>query len=142
MSKVDFYVIDGFGTETRYRFACRLAEKAYRLNHTVHIHVADPQTLQQMDDLLWTFRDGSFVPHEVLESPLSNIPAPITIGCNIAPSRDCDLLINLSEQIPDIADSFPRVAEIVTADEDAKASSRKRFVDYRDRGHTLDTHKL
>jgi DNA polymerase-3 subunit chi len=98
--------------------------------------------VQQIDDLLWTFRDGSFVPHEVLENPSTEPPAPITIGCESAPSRDCDLLINLSEEIPAIAESFPRVAEIVTSDEGARTRSRKRFVDYRERGHTLDTHKL
>lgn len=142
MAKVDFYVIGGSGTESRHRFACRLAEKAYRLNHTVHIHAADRESVQHIDDLLWTFRDGSFVPHEVLDSSLSDAPAPITVGCDAAPSRSCDLLINLSDKIPEIADSFPRVAEIVTSDEDDRARSRKRFVDYRERGHTLDTHKL
>lgn len=95
-----------------------------------------------MDDLLWTFRDGSFVPHEVLESPQADAPAPVTIACNIAPSHACDLLINLSDQVPDMADAFPRVAEIVTSDEQDRALSRKRFVDYRERGHTLDTHNL
>ena len=142
MSKVDFYVIGGSGEQTRQRFACRLAEKAYRLDNTVHTHAADRQSVQQIDDLLWTFRDGSFVPHEVLGAAAAEPPAPITIGCESAPSRDCDLLINLSEEIPATAESFPRVAEIVTSDEDARNRSRKRFVDYRERGHTLDTHKL
>ena len=142
MSKVDFYVIGGSGEQTRQRFACRLAEKAYRLDNTVHIHATDRQSVQQIDDLLWTFRDGSFVPHEVLGAAAAEPPAPITIGCESAPSRDCDLLINLSEEIPATAESFPRVAEIVTSDEDARNRSRKRFVDYRERGHTLDTHKL
>ncbi len=142
MSKVDFYVIRGSGEQTRQRFACRLAEKAYRLKNIVHIHVADRRSVKQIDDLMWTFRDGSFVPHEILGSQATESVAPITIGCEFAPSRDCDLLINLSEEIPDIAESFPRVAEIVTSDEDARNRSRKRFVDYRERGHTLDTHKL
>jgi DNA polymerase-3 subunit chi len=142
VSKVDFYVIGGSGTETRQRFACRLAEKAYRLNNTVHIHAADRQAVQQIDDLLWTFRDGSFVPHEVLDAAAAESRAPVTIGCDSAPPRNCDLLINLSEEFPEIAESFPRVAEIVTSDENARALSRKRFVDYRERGHTLDTHKL
>lgn len=142
MSKVDFYVIGGSGEQTRQRFACRLAEKAYRLDNTVHIHATDRQSVQQIDDLLWTFRDGSFVPHEVLGNPGNEGPAPITIGCDSAPARACDLLINLSDDIPPIADAFPRVAEIVTSDEDARTRSRQRFVDYRERGHTLDTHKL
>jgi DNA polymerase-3 subunit chi len=142
VSKVDFYVIGGSGEQARQRFACRLAEKAYRLDHTVHIVAADRQTVQQIDDLLWAFRDGSFVPHEVLGQAAAATPAPVTIGWESAPARSCDLLINLSGQIPSTADSFPRIAEIVTADEDAKSRGRKQFVDYRDRGHTLDTHML
>ncbi|MDX1404380.1 MAG: DNA polymerase III subunit chi [Woeseiaceae bacterium] len=142
MSRVDFYVIDAVGHESRQRFACRLAEKAYRLNHTVHIHVADQDSVRQLDALLWTFRDGSFVPHEILDAPAAEVPAPVTIGCDHIPSRQCDLLINLSDEFPDMADAFPRVAEIVTAEEDARARSRQRFVDYREQGHTLDTHKL
>ena len=142
VSKVDFYVIRGSGEQSRQRFACRLAEKAYRLDNTVHIVAADRPSVEQIDDLLWTFRDGSFVPHEVLGLSSAEAPAPITIGYDSAPARSCDLLINLSEEIPSTVDSYSRVAEIVSADEDAKSRSRKRFVDYRERGHTLDTHVL
>ena len=142
MSQVDFYVIDGAGELTRRRFACRLAEKAYRLKNTVHIHASDRQSVEQIDELLWTFRDGSFLPHDVHDASNPLPVAPITVGCETAPADDRDLLINLSDEIPPIAGSFPRVAEIVTADEDAKSRSRRRFVDYRDQGHTLDTHKL
>ena len=142
MSRVDFYVIASTGVDSRQRFACRLAEKAYKLNNTVHIHVGDRESVRQVDDLLWTFRDGSFVPHDVVDAPAGKSPAPITIGCETRPAGQCDLLINLSDEIPEMADAFPRIAEIVTSDEDSRTRSRKRFVDYRARGHTLDTHNL
>lgn len=142
VSKVDFYVIKDSGEQSRQHFACRLAEKAWRLDNTVHIVAADPRSVQQIDDLLWTFRDGSFVPHEVVGQAAGETQAPITISVESAPPRRCDLLINLSEEMPAAAGSFARVAEIVTADEDARARSRQRFIDYRDRGHTLDTHML
>lgn len=142
MSKVDFYVLPGSGEITRQQFACRLAEKAYRLDNSVHIHVADRDSLKKLDDLLWTFRDGSFVPHEVLNTTGQTPESPVTIGCDEMSRTGCDLLINLGESIPDSASSFPRVAEVVTSDEDSKTASRKRFVDYREQGHSLDTHKL
>ncbi|MBT8078023.1 MAG: DNA polymerase III subunit chi, partial [Gammaproteobacteria bacterium] len=53
-----------------------------------------------------------------------------------------DLLINLSDDIPGIAASFPRIAELVASDEDSKQLSRKRFTIYRDSGHSIETHKL
>ncbi len=142
MAKVDFYVLPGSGEIARQQFACRLAEKAYRLDNSVHIHVADRDNLQKLDDLLWTFRDGSFVPHEILGTASSDPTSPVTIGCDDSPRDNCDLLINLGESIPASVASFPRVAEVVTSDEDSKTLSRQRFVDYRDQGHTLDTHKL
>ena len=142
MSKVDFYVLSEPGVQSRHRFACRLAEKAYRLEHAVHILAPDEQTLRQLDELLWTFRDGSFVPHDIAGPDGGGTPAPVTIGIDCEPGRPCELLINLGDSLPEGADAFPRVAEIVTADPQAKAASRQRFVDYRDRGHTLDTHMM
>lgn len=142
MARVDFYVLSGSGDIARQQFACRLAEKAYKLKNRVHIHVAGPESVRKIDDLLWTFRDGSFVPHEVLGMNSARPESPITIGCDDLPDFDCDLLINLGDTVPDQASSFPRVAEVVTSDDECKSLSRQRFVDYRDQGHTLDTHNL
>jgi len=140
MSRIDFYVLRESGESARRRFACRLAEKAWSLNNSVHIRVADAQSADLLDDLLWTFRDGSFVPHEKITQDAAQAGAPITIGT--VDTRQCDLLINLADAIPDNANAFPRVAEIVTSDEPARQTSRQRFVEYRDAGHTMDTHKL
>lgn len=140
MARVDFYILSATGDVARQQFACRLAEKAYRLDNRVHIHVPDSEAARRIDDLLWTFRDGSFVPHE-LQGP-GEPEAPITIGCDAATAGECDLLINLDNEVPDNAGSFPRVAEVVTSDDECKALSRQRFAAYRDQGHTLETHNL
>ena len=142
MSQVDFYVLNASGETNRQRFACRLAEKAYRLNNRVHIKVADQQSAVLIDELLWTFRDGSFVPHEILRESAGKSEAPVTIGSDALPATDCDLLINLSNSVPESSAAFARVAEIVTSDDESKSRSRKHFVEYRNGGHTLDSHKL
>jgi DNA polymerase-3 subunit chi len=142
MSRVDFYILTETGTLPRQNFACRLAEKAYRLNHTVHIHTGTPSDAERIDELLWTFRDGSFVPHDMLGAETADYEAPVTIGCDQSTVPARDLLINLSDNIPACADAFERVAELVTADEDCKLLSRQRFVEYRDKGHTLETHNV
>jgi DNA polymerase-3 subunit chi len=142
MSKVDFYVLRDSGEMARQRFACRLAEKAYKLKNRVHIQVSDPDVGQKLDDLLWTFRDGSFVPHEILNDTAGEPVAPVTIGSGATQQVECDLLINLGDHLPEEAARFPRIAEVVSADDESRSSSRQRFVDYRAQGHTLDTHKL
>ncbi|HSG58230.1 MAG TPA: DNA polymerase III subunit chi [Woeseiaceae bacterium] len=142
MARVDFYLLGQAGAGPRQVFACRLAEKAYRLEHTVHIHVASQDEAQRLDDLLWTFRDGSFVPHHQLAGAAAATDSPVTIGCSADPVKPRDLLINLCDEIPACAESFPRVAELVTSDAECKQHGRKRFAAYREKGHTLETHNV
>lgn len=142
MARVDFYVLQGSGDLLRKKFACRLAEKAYRLKHLVHIHAADSQSAGQLDSLLWTYRDGSFVPHEMVRDGQSDIESPITIGHSGRPGRDAELLINLTDAVPPENGAFPRIAEIVTSDDESRRRSRERYAQYRDLGHSLQTHKL
>jgi DNA polymerase-3 subunit chi len=142
MARVDFYLLQQEGVQSRQSFACRLAEKAYRLDNTVHIHAANRDDADRLNDLLWTFRDGSFVPHDVIDnSDLSKL-SPVSIGCNEDSVESRDLLINLCDDIPPFAEAFPRVAELVSSDEASKQTSRKRFAAYRDKGHTLETHNV
>ena len=94
---------------------------------------------ERFDELLWTFRDGSFVPHELVGGDTN---APVTIGFGDMPIKARDLLVNLCDEIPAFAESFPRVAEVVTSDENCRMKSRQRYSTYRDQGHQLETHKI
>ena len=126
MARVDFYVLSASGANARLLFACRLAEKAYRLENTVHILTPDDGTADRLDELLWTYRDGSFVPHERIARDSAEPESPVTISSDPAAIRNRDLLINLGDSVPPVIDAFPRVAELVTSDE----------------GHELETHKI
>ena len=140
MARVDFYLLAASGEEARCLFACRLAEKAYRLQNSIRIQAGDLQQARQLDELLWTFRDGSFVPHALAaEAGSGESPVTIGVGAELPPG---DLLINLADEMPAALGSFPRVAEIVTSDEDCRRRSRKRFAAYRSQGHDLQTHEV
>ena len=142
MARVDFYVLQRADERSRHTLACKLAEKAYRLENTVYIHARNREDATKLDELLWTFRDGSFVPHALSGIDGDTAASPVTIGCDAdnVPARD--LLINLCDDIPAFAESFPRVAELVSSDPDCRQLSRKRFTEYRDKGHSIQTHKL
>ncbi len=139
MTQVDFYVIDRVDEHARHTLACKLAEKAWRLENTIHIHTMTQADAERLDELLWTFRDGSFVPHELAGG--ENV-APITIGFGDSPVEPRDLLITLCDEIPNFAGSFPRVAELVTSDEICREKSRHRYSTYRDQGHKIKTHNI
>lgn len=141
MPRVDFYVLPGRQAGSRLLLACRLAEKAYGLGHTVYIHAASPEQAQQLDELLWTFRQGSFVPHALYPDADQDAP-PVLIGWPPEPPVNATLLINLGDEAPAFADRFERVAELVDQDENTLAASREKFRGYRSWGCELYTHKL
>ncbi len=145
MTRVDFYVLEDAGEAARERFACRLAEKAYRLENRVFVHAGSSAAARRMDSLLWTFRDASFVPH-VLDGPELE-PAlagatPVRIGAGDEPDFEAELLVNLADEVPLFFSRFDRVAEIVPADAEARAAMRERYRFYRDRGYDMETHKI
>ncbi len=139
MAQVDFYILDRSDERAREVFACKLAEKAWRLENTIHIHTMTSGDAQRLDELLWTFRDGSFVPHEMLGSANE---APITIGFGAAEVESRDLLITLCDDVLPFSGAFPRVAELVISEENCRQKSRLRYAAYRDQGHKLETHKI
>jgi hypothetical protein len=75
--RVDFYILEGPSAAARLKLACKLAEKAYLASQSVLVWHADPAELKAFDDMLWTFSDGSFVPHEPLAATAGPEDAPI-----------------------------------------------------------------
>ena len=142
MARVDFYVLAQVDERARQVLACKLAEKAWRLDNTVYIHAGSQADAERLDELLWTFRDGSFVPHSLAGRNDGTESSPIMIGCELQNTDTRDLLINLCDEIPPFAEGFPRVAELVSSDETCRQASRKRYAAYREQGHELNTHNL
>ncbi len=142
MARIDFYILAQADERARHLLACKLAEKAWRLENSVWVHARDRRDAERLDELLWTFRDGSFVPHGLAGRNDGTEVSPIMIGCDEHGVETRDLLINLTDEIPAFVEGFARVAELVTSDETCLRQSRKRYATYRDRGHELNTHKL
>ncbi|MCC7328969.1 MAG: DNA polymerase III subunit chi [Gammaproteobacteria bacterium] len=139
--RVDFYVLAAADATARLRFACRLAEKAYRLGHRVHLHAGSPGQAAQLDELLWTFRQGSFVPHEPAVAG-ATAGSPVTIGHGETDPPGSDLLVNLAGEMPGFHVRFPRVAEIVEDSDAGRAAGRERFRQYRQAGRTISSHDI
>jgi len=145
MTRVDFYVVDDNSETARWRVACRLAEKANSLGHAVHVHTSNKNQASDLDRFMWTYRDGSFVPHALIGDPLGEstaTPAPVLIGTGEEPKTDTEILINLCSEVPGFFSRMDRVMEIVGGDEQTRAAARERFKFYRERGYDLKSHNL
>lgn len=141
MTKVDFYLLDTYG-DSREHFACRLAEKAWRMGNRVYLYAPNEPVAHKLDDLLWTFNQGSFVPHGVCEKDTDTDDHPVLIGHAEPPASLNDVLISLSPEIPLWFGRFTRIAELVGPTEDDKERGRERFRYYRERGYPIEAHKL
>jgi len=141
MTRVDFYVIDNPDERRHARLVCRLAEKAWREGHRVHMRCRSEAEVDAFDALLWTFKDTAFVPHARSDSDEAGDVA-ITIGGNDATPDSTAVLINLGEDVPAFFSRFDRVMETTGIDDAERSAARERYRFYQERGYTLKTHKL
>lgn len=139
--RVDFYVTETTAPRDRLRTACRVVEKAYLAGHTVLVWHTDPGELREFDELLWTFGDGSFVPHEGI-TPEGFASAPVLLTSGDLPGTGIDVLVNLAPEVPDCAPQAHRIAEFIDADPDRRQAGRARFRAYKERGLSPATHNL
>lgn len=141
MTQVDFYILSDKSRNNRYSLACRLADKAYRHGCRVLLHTNSTEEARHMDRLLWTFRDGSFVPHGLFGDADPTI-TPILISSGKDAPEEHDVLINLHPEVPGFFSRFKRLIEPIDREDEIRKAGRQRFRYYRDRGYPIETHNL
>jgi DNA polymerase-3 subunit chi len=140
--RVDFYILEEASANARLKLACRLAEKAYLAAQTALVWHTDAEELKAFDEMLWTFMDGSFVPHEMLTADASGDDVPVLLSAGAAPPADVDIIINLAPDVPGCLPRTRRVAEIIDGDDSRRRAGRARFKAYRDLGIQPASHNV
>lgn len=145
MTKVDFYILQDTTEDARLHFTCRLADKAVRSGHRVLITADSQEEVQQLDDLLWTFKPETFIAHEVFD-PRTTIETAGSVPVAIATTALADhqlhehqgLLINLGKDIPPWFSRFERLSEIVIQEPEILKNTREHFSFFRERGYPIE----
>jgi DNA polymerase-3 subunit chi len=141
MTRIDFYVLKDDSTEARLLFVCRLVDKAVRQGNRVFINVADWAVAELLDDLLWSFRPESFIPHALANSDEAG-DVPVVLSAGVDRVDHHDLLINLASDIPAFFSRFQRLAEVVVQLDPVLESTRQHYGFFKERGYPIETHKL
>lgn len=136
--RIDFYLLATDGANARMTFCCRLTEKAYRKGYRIFILAEGEEQVRDVDQRLWTFRAGSFVPHATAGQAEDE---PVVVGAQ-PPATVVDLLINLTGACPARWQQLSRIAEIVSQSADSLGSARERFRCYREGGAEPAYHRL
>lgn len=147
MAAVDFYTLPEGARTPRLKAICQLVEKAFQDGERVLVWLQDDAQRATFDDLLWTFGDRAFVPHEPLadDPAASEAPVQLYAGAKLpAPALPGGFttLVTLREEASTDALSFARVVEVVDADPAVRTAGRARFRFYRERGVAPNHHEL
>ena len=139
--RVDFYLLKNDPPDAPWLIACRLLEKAYLRGHRVFVFCENEADAKHVDELLWTYKEESFIPHN-LQGEGPEPPPAVQIGYGQEPRAFNDILLNLAQTIPSFHSRFRRIMEIVRDDEAAKEISRAHYREYKAKRFELHTHEL
>ncbi len=142
MPEVTFYILSSESHYDRYFFACRLIEKAYKKGKFCYVLLDSLEQCQRLDDMLWTFRTGSFVPHQLFNGTPPEITSQVLIGTLNAPAEWQSVVFNLSSNMPEMWEDAERILEILDNNETTKIPARQRFSAYKQAGINVVHHAI
>jgi len=142
MPEITFYVLNSESIYDRYLFACKLIEKAYNAGKFCYVLLDSFEQCQRLDDMLWTFRAGSFIPHQLFTGIEPEIKKQVLIGVENAPVNWQNVVFNLSSSLPQNWQNATRVLEILDNNEITKTAGRERYRAYKNAGIEIATHKI
>ncbi|MBX3708787.1 MAG: DNA polymerase III subunit chi [Gammaproteobacteria bacterium] len=140
--KIDFYLFDTASSQKSLYFACQLLENIYTTQRqSIYVTVKTREEAERFDALLWTYRDNSFLPHNIYHTT-DEYPPRIQIGLVDDPKKSGGILFNLTRDIPPFYQQFEQVIEIVFNDPLVQQLARERYKQYRDQKHEINTLKF
>lgn len=141
MTRIDFYVLADGARGDRLALSCRIAERAHGDGRRVLIHCPDLDLARQLDRLLWTFRDGSFLPHGLV-GEVKPAYTPVLLSTDGEPADEDQVLINLSAEVPEFFGRFERLCEPLDREPTVLRAGRTRWKYYSDCGYDLKHHEV
>lgn len=139
MTEVSFH----FNAADKLGYALRLLRKAYRAS--AHVVVIGPAaTLDELDRNLWCFDPLEFIPHVRLRAGQARAPrldaTPLWLVDEARDAPKRQVLVNLGTSLATGFESFDRLIEIVSADDDDRQAGRQRWKHYSERGYSIVRH--
>jgi len=143
MPHVDFYILPDDQLSSLHAYACKLAEQYWQSGKRVLIQTDSVENSKILNELLWSVREDSFIPHGIATLEPADQQQPILISHQKINDANFHIIINLSSRPGDIAEANDlKIDEILNQDEARKQSGRLNYKVYRDLGFTLKHHTL
>ena len=136
-TKIYFIVLH---SPQKQKIVCDLAEKCYLANKRVVIFTEDPEKAKEIDQLLWTWKQSSFIPHIYCDTLEASAYEPILITSHISNNFDYHILILMDPVTTETLNKFEVVIEFAEKyDIACLSASRERYKMYKSHNYQIET---
>lgn len=142
MTQVIFYMLEKTSVSDKELLVCMLAAQFFRAKRRCLVLCADQKSAEQLDELLWQQPMDAFVPHNLTgEGPANGAPVEISWvdDKENANYQSRQVLINLTDTLPQDGRKFRQIIDFVPAAVQAKQAARERYKQYRASGFQMST---
>jgi DNA polymerase-3 subunit chi len=135
-SKQIYFII--LTSAVKQRIVCDLVEKCYLSGKRVWVYCQDESTARLYDNLLWTWKQSSFIPHVYCSEPQADPSEPVVLSDNINGTADYEYLILVEPVALDELDGFTTILDFAEKYDQAQLlKSRARFKEYSAKGYAI-----
>ncbi len=132
MAKPIIYFIE-LAVAQKPKYICEISEKLYNLGKQIHIFTSEKKDGRFLDQLLWTWKQDSFIPHSLSDENEETDAVQI---CTVAlPATAAEALILFDPLSPEPFEAYSMIIDFAeTYDKQKLNASRVRYKQVRDSG--------
>lgn len=137
MPRADFFEIRG----PRWDLAlCLQVQAAWEAGERVYVWADSEAEARRLDELLWTFRDDAFVPHDLWQGE-AELDTPVAVGWRAGDPNDAACAVLARDTAPAELAGFERVVDFAPVDVPERIGpARNRYRAFREAGFRVSFH--
>ena len=124
---------------------CKIIKEYYKKKYKIFVSSRSDDLVNELNNLLWTFEQISFIPHCTTKNYDKNSPILLS-GKDSFPKtvnlKEYDVWLNLDDEVEENYTDFEIILEIVSQNEEQRILSRKRYLNYQKNNFEVKHEKL
>ena len=124
MTEITFVEVTASQMEIR---ACEIAEHTYAQGERLQIIALDEEQAARLDDLLWTHKPDTFVPHGRWKSIDNDSDQPVVITTRKEPVPGIASLLTMDYCPVEMVRQFSKVIHVVVVDNQERLEASRRY---------------
>ncbi len=124
---------------------CKIIKEYYKKKYKIFVSSRSDDLVNELNNLLWTFEQISFIPHCTTKNYDKNSPILLS-GKDSFPKtinlKEYDVWLNLDDEMEENYTDFEIILEIVSQNEEERILSRKKYLNYQKNNFEVKHEKL